>query len=316
MRRHYTVILVVATLLASVVGVPLASDPEMAVLSPLTTHSMGVATMRLLRTNAVNDEDEEERLAGFDKITKLIQSGKEKYKESKQLKSWLKEKQSADDVFSLLKVDEEVGNVLTSEKITLLAAYISKFNKKYRNDRTYMIDMLVTRYGDDGVSKMIETAKSDPAAKKLAEKLQTDQFRGWIRNDKSADDVFRILKLDDPANIADLNLNAWLKYLDAFNHRFPEKATNTLDTFKGVYGGDKELAKMLVAALKVPATKAQAERLQIAQFTQWFENGWRTEDIMTKVLKLDNRNWATSPDAVILAHYNKFYEGRVGKAVK
>ncbi|ETL80275.1 hypothetical protein F441_19907 [Phytophthora nicotianae CJ01A1] len=272
---------------------------------------MGAATTRLLRTTAINYDDDEERLAGFDTITKLVKSGKEKYKESKQLKSWLKDKQSADEVFGLLKLDDGVGNVLTKEKVKVWASYVSKFNKKYQNDRVYMIDMLVARYGDDGVSMMIEAAKRDPVAKKLADKLQTDQFRGWIRSEKSADDVFKILKLDDPANIANSNMNAWLKYLDVFNHRFRDKATNMLDTFTRVYGGEKELAKMLVAAQKVPATKLQAEELQAALFTKWFKNGWQTKDVMTQVLKLDKTNWAISPDAVILTHYNKFYKNQV-----
>ncbi|KAG7384327.1 hypothetical protein PHYPSEUDO_002792 [Phytophthora pseudosyringae] len=270
--------------------------------SSLTAHGNDFtttgSTTRLLRTEA--------RAVGFDKVAKLVASTKAQYNENKQLRGWLKEEQSADDVFMLLKLEDGTKNVLTSPKIKAWASYISLFNNKYQNDRVHMIDILSARYGEDGASKMIEAAKSVPGSKALAEKLQTDQFRGWLQGKKSPIKVLRILKLDDPANLDSVNVDALIKYLGVFNHR-TKKTTSMLDLFTRAYGGEQKLVQKLVTA---PASN----KLETALFTQWLLHGWDRETVMTGVFKLHQHDWFSSPAAPLLIRYSTFYLDKVKAA--
>ncbi|EEY67343.1 secreted RxLR effector peptide protein, putative [Phytophthora infestans T30-4] len=288
------VILSVATILASVVGVSLARAPDTAVLSPPTTR------LGLLRNSNDNDE---ERMISLYKFKNIFRSGNN---ENNQLTVWLKDKQSADKVFGLLKLDDGADNVLTHSKFKAWESYISMFNNKYPNDEMHMIDMLTKRYGDDVVSRMIEAVKTKPGMEKLAGKLQTDLFRGWFRQSKSPDDVLRILKLDDPANIDKGNLDAWLKFLDVFNKRFPNSRTNMLDSFERAYGNEIGLAKKLATVQK--PNGAQPNDVEVALFSKWLKKKMNRKAVVTKVFKLQEGEELKDKNlAVFLLRFSSYY---------
>ncbi|KAF4128593.1 hypothetical protein GN958_ATG22215 [Phytophthora infestans] len=267
-------ILSVATILASVVGVSLARVPETAVLSPPTTR------LGLLRNSNDNDE---ERMVSLDKFKNIFRSGNN---ENNQLTVWLKDKQSADKVFGLLKLDDGAENVLTHSKVKAWESYISMFNNKYPNDEMHMIDMLTKRYGDDVVSRMIEAVKPNRS--------------------KSPDDVLKILKLDDPANIDRGNLDAWLKFLDVFNKRFTNSRTNMLDSFERAYGNEIGLAKKLATVQK--PNGAQPNDVEVALFSKWLKKKMNRKAVVTKVFKLQEGEKLKDKNlAVFLLRFSSYY---------
>ncbi|ETP12653.1 hypothetical protein F441_12015 [Phytophthora nicotianae CJ01A1] len=83
---------VLVALLACVVGVSLAKKPETTEVGPFATTGSGIITGKLLKSSVTNAEGDEERLTGLEKLTKVIESVKLKYKESSQLDSWPTEK--------------------------------------------------------------------------------------------------------------------------------------------------------------------------------------------------------------------------------
>ncbi|ETO71560.1 hypothetical protein F444_12145 [Phytophthora nicotianae P1976] len=90
MRLQCAVVLV--AILACVVGVSLAKKPETTEVGPFATTGSGITTGKLLKSSATNAEGDEERLTGLEKLTKVLESVKLKYKESSQLDSWLTER--------------------------------------------------------------------------------------------------------------------------------------------------------------------------------------------------------------------------------
>ncbi|KAF4045579.1 hypothetical protein GN244_ATG02028 [Phytophthora infestans] len=247
----------------------------MAVLSPPTTR------LGLLRNSNDNDNDEE-RMVSLDKFKNIFRSGNN---ENNQLTVWLKDKQSADKVFGLLKLDDGAENVLTHSKFKAWESYISMFNNKYPNDEMHMIDMLTKRYGDDVVSRMIEAVKTKPGMEKLAGKLQTDLFRGWFRQSKSPDDVLKILKLDDPANIDKGNLDAWLQR---------------------AYGNEIGLAKKLATVQK--PNGAQPNDVEVALFSKWLKKKMNRKAVVTKVFKLQEGEKLKDKNlAVFLLRFSSYY---------
>uniref|UniRef100_H3H4M6 RxLR effector protein n=1 Tax=Phytophthora ramorum TaxID=164328 RepID=H3H4M6_PHYRM len=191
---------------------------------------------------AAHDENGEERAVSVSGLAGAIKSKTSAIKESAKLNLWLTTRKSAPQVFKLLKIDDTINDVLANPKMNVLAKYISMYNKKNPNNQVSMVDLLSARYGGEAaVARMFVKAKQSEATTSLATKLQAEQVAGWLKNDKSTDDVFKILLLDD-ANANPLGtrrLTAWLNYMSEFNRLNPEKKTTMLQTFTTAYGGDK-----------------------------------------------------------------------------
>ncbi|KAL3663727.1 hypothetical protein V7S43_011142 [Phytophthora oleae] len=281
-------------LLASING-------ESTALRSLTTSANELP--RLLRSHTIMTTEREERAGGVvEKVSTVIKSTAAKLEQTKELKGYLKQQQSADEVFGLLKLTDKTDNILANPKIKAWAKYIKMFNEKNPKDQVQMIDLLTARLGEDVASRMIEAAKSLPSSKKLADKLQTDQFRGWIDRETTPGALLKILKLDDSANIGNANFQALEKYVGVYNHRFKTKQLDFLEVFRRAYGGEKKLAKALIA---LPDTNANAKELQRVLFTKWSKE-WTRNSFLRNVLKRNEHNWFNHPYANVFIHYSNF----------
>ncbi|KAG1694406.1 hypothetical protein DVH05_021486 [Phytophthora capsici] len=218
-----------------------------------------------------------------------------------ELKGYLKQQQSVDDVFALLKLTDKTDNILTHPKIKAMAKYIKMFNDKNPRNRVQMVDLLSARLGDDVASRMIEAAKSIPTSAKMANKLQTDQFRGWIERKTTPVELVAVLKLNNPANLGNANFKALKKYLDVYNHHF-KKDMDFVEVFRRAYGGQQHLAKALVA---LPEANTNAKELQRMLFTKWSKQ-WTRDGYLTEVLKRDDSNWFNHQLANVFIHYSNF----------
>ncbi|KAE9207104.1 hypothetical protein PF005_g12756 [Phytophthora fragariae] len=76
-------------------------------------------------------------------------------------------------------------------------------NKLNPKQQTSLVSTLTAHYGDDGLARIIESAKqvsgitkeaSDTAA--FAKRLQTEQMYRWLENRETPEDVFDLLKLN------------------------------------------------------------------------------------------------------------------------
>ncbi|KAG1689148.1 hypothetical protein DVH05_002786 [Phytophthora capsici] len=218
-----------------------------------------------------------------------------------ELKGYLKQQQSVDDVFALLKLTDKTDNILTHPKIKAMAKYIKMFNDENPRNPVQMVDLLSARLGDDVASRMIEAAKSIPTSAKMANKLQTDQFRGWIERKTTPVELAAVLKLNNPANLGNANFKALEKYLDVYNHHF-KKNMDLVEVFRRAYGGQQHLAKALVA---LPEANTNGKELQSMLFTKWSKQ-WTRNGYLREVMKRDNYNWFDHQLANVFIHYSNF----------
>uniref|UniRef100_H3GWD2 RxLR effector protein n=1 Tax=Phytophthora ramorum TaxID=164328 RepID=H3GWD2_PHYRM len=223
------------------------------------------------------------------------------------LRNWLKEGQSADNVANLLNLDDKVDSVLSNPNFNALAKYISKFNKRNPEKKVSMIEVLTNRYGEPAVSKMLVAAKNVESRKVWATKLQGDQVAGWINSEKTAVDVFKILKLNDAATLPlkTRNLEAWKNYVTILTKRKLGPATTMFETFRNVYKDDG-LAKLIETSKMQVGVGPVAMDLKTSLFTSWKTEKITKSTISTKIFGLKNGDDGDKVTKLIIAQYKEY----------
>ncbi|ETI38159.1 hypothetical protein L914_15448 [Phytophthora nicotianae] len=226
------------------------------------------------------------------------------------ISQWLHGGQTADDVFKLLKLDDGVETLLSNPKLRTFMDFVDQYNMQNPGNGATAIKSVTATYGDDVVAKVLQSATKVSTTKVMAEKLLGDQRILWLSAKQSPLDVFKLLKLDDIANVNSPALNAWESYMKLFNHvnRGSGKETTMIETFTKAYGGDDALAKVLQSATKVSTTKVMAEKLLGDQRVLWLVDKRSPLDVF-KLLKLDKvaNNPLASPALDAWESYMKLF---------
>ncbi|KAG6595760.1 Avirulence (Avh) protein [Phytophthora cinnamomi] len=205
--------------------------------------------------------------------------------ETQQFQYWAAIRKHPDNVFKLYALDKAGDDLLSNPLLATWSAYLNVFNKQHAKEQTTLIAAMTKSYGDEGVVKILEAAKKVPDTAKTAKMLESKQLQRWLRTDP--DDVFKLLRLDTAGEkmFNSLSLNAWGKYVSAFNADNPEKKTNLIATMTTHYG-DEGVIGLLEAAKKVPGSEAIATRLQREQLQYWLSIGKEPKYVF-KLFKLD-----------------------------
>ncbi|OWY99075.1 RxLR effector protein [Phytophthora megakarya] len=85
---------------------------------------------------------------------------------------WLP-KYNPSEVFRILKLRRSPDKVLENPLLKTWVKYMNMFNMKNPNEKTTMIDVLRTQFGDGKLSKILVKAKSVPSTKDLGTQLHT-----------------------------------------------------------------------------------------------------------------------------------------------
>ncbi|KAL4114297.1 hypothetical protein PRIC2_014620 [Phytophthora ramorum] len=211
MRLHVLAYLSAAAFLASADATPPVAH------STFTTSTLGRPAIadqnnepakRLLRTDLTVEKgegsDEEERLyiPGLETATNYLKSMIGPTVASpKQLKAWLVGGESSDDVFKFLKLDQAGDNLLTNPNLDGWTTYLKLYNLNHPGKETSMIKTFTAAYGDDALAKILQSAKSVPSTKTMAEELQVAQFTQWLAKGFEPKDVY--------SSIFKLQPNTW-----------------------------------------------------------------------------------------------------------
>jgi len=193
----------------------------------------------------------------------------------KQLQAWTKQKNTPEDVFKLLKLDEGTETLMASPKLVLWMKYLKMYNKKYPDKARTMLGVFTKTYGDEAVAKMLEAARRSPDTTKLANSLQTFQLSAWAQNGLSPDVVFRVLKVGEGGVdklMSNKALNVWFYYFNQMNRYSEGREVNLMKKLLSSYD-DIQLAKAFEAAKHVKTTEFMGKELQNAQFRKWFTDG-------------------------------------------
>ncbi|KAG1684892.1 hypothetical protein DVH05_010186 [Phytophthora capsici] len=147
-------------------------------------------------------------------------------------------------------------------------------------------------------------------------KINTAQLKSWLESGESADDVFKLLKLDSAADkvLGHAKLDEWIEYMKLFNGQKGSKKTTLIKTLTAHFEDDG-VARMIQKALQVDSTAKMAKRLQFEQIQRWLGHEKTPEEVLT-LLKLDINRYDLfeKPELLTWVKYlddwNKMYPDR------
>ncbi|KAK1947230.1 hypothetical protein P3T76_001240 [Phytophthora citrophthora] len=163
----------------------------------------------------------DEGLAKMLLAAKQVSSTKETAMEVQvaQMREWLRRGKSVDDIFELLKLDNGLEKLLTNPNLSLWVNYMTRFNERFPSKKTSMIDTFSNYYGDEAMAKMLEAAKKDPRASKLASELQTAHFKQWLNEGAKPYMIFKMLKMNKETWMKNPDANIWRLYNEYYKAR-------------------------------------------------------------------------------------------------
>ncbi|KAG2898711.1 hypothetical protein PC119_g3248 [Phytophthora cactorum] len=142
-----------------------------------------------------------------------------------------------------LQLDDGFVAVLKKPHLENLNQLVTKFNrgKKLKKQISLNAPLSAKKYGEVAVAKALVTAKTDKTTKDFATLLQQQQLEGWLASQKSADDIFALLKLKEDGYLFAKSrkletLSEYIKFYSA--NKSPQEETNIFRVVKNGFGGD------------------------------------------------------------------------------
>ncbi|RMX64577.1 hypothetical protein DD238_004983 [Peronospora effusa] len=182
-----------------------------------------------------------------------------------QVRGWAFEKLSEKEVFELLQIHQQSGDLLERP---LFFVWVSFVNLRYNSPREAEIKkftFLEDYYKGDDLAKVLVAAIKSDSTKLLAEQRLNSQIDVWVREKKDVTSVFNLLELHDQTGdnlFASSLFSKWITYVSS---RFPDELEATkamISTLRSVYKED--LGRILAEGAKIERMKAVAEILQKA----------------------------------------------------
>ncbi|CAI5728901.1 unnamed protein product [Peronospora farinosa] len=238
--------------------------------------------------------------------------------EKAQMKYWLKEKMiSAYDVFVLLKLNKADENLLTNPLFPYWSRYVKRFNKDNAGVRKSVLYILMLKYGNEDLARLIVAAKKGSTPNIDVLGLEKAQMDYWLNNKISAYDVFVLLKL----NKADDNLLThplfpyWSTYVKRVSAKYHQKKLSVVDILTPKYYSDVDLARLIVAAKKGSTPNDAVLELEKAQMEYWLNNKISSHDAFG-LLKLNKaEDGLASPlFSYWITYVKRFNKGNAGES--
>ncbi|OWZ24729.1 Avirulence (Avh) protein [Phytophthora megakarya] len=251
-----------------------ANNPKEAVTTiPILTARYGdEGLLKMLETAQANPNTKEV-------ATKLL---------GQQAQHWAVNGKTPDEVFMLFKMNIAGDKVFENAQWGNWVNYVKTYNSNNpKKTQTSVISSLQNIYGESYLVSILAAAGQVRATKSTSKKMELELIQIWLKNDRTTDDVFKLLELDKAASkvLGSPQLAFWGRYAGYVNEKQPGKTTSLIATLTTHYT-EEGVVKMLEAAKKVPATKAVATRLQSDQLEYWLSLN-KSPTSVFKLFKLD-----------------------------
>ncbi|OWZ11854.1 Avirulence (Avh) protein [Phytophthora megakarya] len=183
--------------------------------------------------------------------------------------------------------------------------YVKSLRMTHGNNDVSMLKTLLAKYSDVTVAKALEKAKSVEEGQGIATKLQTEQFQTWLKDGKSIDDVYKLLKLDDYGETIMFSraLDTLESYTTFFNQGRPVKES-FIKIISSHFGGEDKFALKLLGFKGLESSREKAIELQNKLFQQWKSEGLDSVSVLNKVFKV--RKTEKTTDKAILRTAKEF----------
>ncbi|KAJ8577802.1 hypothetical protein ON010_g1406 [Phytophthora cinnamomi] len=247
-----------------------AQNADSLILSVLKTSYTDDALAKLLVAARADDNTK----AVADKLAKA------------QLKDWLTNGKTADEVFNLLKLDDDVDNLLKSP---LLNAWLAYADQLKENPYAILLAKLKASKLADSDAKltdMLMTARHDATFGSVAAKIQAAQLDEWSSDGKTANDVFKLLDLKKEREylLWYPRAIAWVDYVSKIGSKNSDEPLASV--LKSHYNDD-DLADIIStgARSRVSNGKETTTKLKEVVLRMWLGEKKSADDVFGYVLK-------------------------------
>ncbi|KAI9920119.1 hypothetical protein PsorP6_015624 [Peronosclerospora sorghi] len=196
----------------------------------------------------------------------------------------------AEHLFKTLRL-HKVNQLFERRRFRLWVQFMKLFHRE--NPERAMLLTLHSMYKDEEVATMILNAKRVSKTQSFAKKLQKEQLQLWKSKNKSPEDVFVWLQLDnkEAKDLATLVSNpefdTWIEYLILITEQ-PEEVDRAILQALTTHSTDQAVAEMIIKAKQVSETEAFATKLQKEQLQLWKRQNKSPEDVFVW-LQLNNK---------------------------
>ncbi|KAI9982398.1 hypothetical protein PInf_008341 [Phytophthora infestans] len=141
---------------------------------------------------------------------------------------WITQGRSVDDVFNLLKLNDDGLNVLRSRKFEALEDYVTKLNHGQSVDETLVKVLTKHMDGEDNLVRLLDQAKWSTQSLDKANQLETALLTKWQNEKLLPMSVWSRLKFSDNVDDAldSRKLNMFSNYISKY---FPDNEMSVLE---------------------------------------------------------------------------------------
>ncbi|OWZ21149.1 Avirulence (Avh) protein [Phytophthora megakarya] len=168
--------------------------------------------------------------------------------------------------------------------------------------------------GEERASTSLTTMKTWFATlltKPTVTDVEKKQFRLWLKQKQTPEDVLKLLKMDDDFEtiLKSPTYNTVVNFITAYNEKVtvkhPEKTVTALGLFVKTYG-DEAMAKSLELAKRDPSLEQLAQRIQGDLLAGWAGNGLTTDHVykILKVKEEEVKDLFTTPAFNVWANFD------------
>ncbi|KAF4031987.1 hypothetical protein GN244_ATG16140 [Phytophthora infestans] len=238
----------------------------------------------------------------FGKRDRLLEATSAKLIDSTKVRVYLLSRKTPVDVLNQLKLGDDVATWSSGKYIALL-------NKETPGKTSTLIGTLTAHYGNDAVVETLISAESSvdssSALKKLTQQLRSLQQDAWLESGKSADYVFKLLKLggDGYKALIDQSMFVLSEYVSKFNHLHPRRKSTVLKTSTKGFGGESNLVTLLDTAKRDALTEVKAMEFETQLLQQWQDENLDPASAMKLRLDSNAYNILKSPNLRTLKKY-------------
>ncbi|OWZ23149.1 RxLR effector protein [Phytophthora megakarya] len=301
--RSHKILLIVAVIILSLVTSPIiASGISVPNVRSFRTNQHNILTKRVLRAHTTSNANDEERL--IPSLDKIFEGGS-KVINYVTLKHWLWANKPVDKALDTLKLNTGVEKALLNPNLKTLDKYVNMFNEKHPKQQISLAGVLISRYGDEALTKAIIKALETENSKNIAIKLQKQQMEGWLNSQLSIGNVLDKPKLNTGVENAILhpNLKILDNYVSMFRKKNPEQHVSLTGTLASRYG-DEPLAMALLTARHTDNSNMFLKRLQAGQLADWGYSRKPVNEVFALLkIKDDDIRALISPKLVTLNKY-------------
>ncbi|OWZ19203.1 Avirulence (Avh) protein [Phytophthora megakarya] len=165
---------------------------------------------------------------------------------------------------SRMAIDDLLGDTLFLTWIN----YVKFFDENTKKQQAGYLSKLKSWYDDEGITVLVNSAKSRPNTLEFASTLRREQIERWLSNGKSPVDVWKILKhgvIGDNV-LASPEFRILFTYVNRFNNAYPNKKTTVVTALRDADHSGPLNAILGAIKSNKPGTEYIAKQMEAAFF--------------------------------------------------